>query len=37
MYTQPYGAVLPFGEHKGYGMALMSEMLAGVPFLSHQP
>jgi uncharacterized oxidoreductase len=30
MYTQPYGAVLPFGEHKGYGMALMSEMLAGV-------
>lgn len=30
MYTEPYGAVLPFGEHKGYGMALMSEMLAGV-------
>jgi uncharacterized oxidoreductase len=30
MYTQPYGAVMPFGEHKGYGMALMSEMLAGV-------
>ncbi|MEM9681750.1 MAG: malate/lactate/ureidoglycolate dehydrogenase [Pseudomonadota bacterium] len=30
MYTQPYGAVLPFGDHKGYGMALMSEMLAGV-------
>jgi hydroxycarboxylate dehydrogenase B len=30
MYTQPHGAVLPFGEHKGYCMALMSEMLAGV-------
>ena len=24
MYTPPTGAVLPFGEHKGYGMALMS-------------
>ena len=30
MYTPPFGAVLPFGEHKGYGMALMAEMLAGV-------
>jgi len=30
MYTPPLGAVLPFGEHKGYGMALMSELLAGV-------
>ena len=30
MYSQPIGAVLPFGEHKGYGMALMAEMLAGV-------
>ena len=30
MYSSPIGAVLPFGEHKGYGMALMSELLAGV-------
>jgi len=30
MYSPPIGAVLPFGEHKGYGMALMSELLAGV-------
>lgn len=30
MYTPPFGAALPFGEHKGYGMALMAEMLAGV-------
>ena len=25
----PYGAMLPFGEHKGYGMALACELLGG--------
>ena len=29
MYTQPRGAVLPFGEHKGSGLALVCELLAG--------
>ena len=30
MFERPMGAILPIGEHKGYGMALMSEMMAGV-------
>jgi len=25
----PYGAMLPFGEHKGYGMAIACELLGG--------
>ena len=29
MYREPSGAVLPFGEHKGYGLALICEILAG--------
>src|ERR1700761_1139564 len=29
MYTEPRGAVLPFGEHKGSGLALICELLAG--------
>lgn len=27
--TPPYGALLAFGEHKGYGLALMCELLGG--------
>jgi len=30
MYTEPFGAALPFGGHKGGGLALMNELLAGV-------
>ncbi len=30
MFEHPMGAIMPFAEHKGYGMALMSEMMAGV-------
>jgi len=30
MYTEPFGAVLPFGGHKGGGLALMNEILAAV-------
>ena len=30
MFHEPSGALLPFGEHKGYGLALMCELLAGV-------
>jgi hydroxycarboxylate dehydrogenase B len=29
MYTEPRGVVLPFGEHKGSGLALICELLAG--------
>ncbi len=29
-YGQPRGVLLPMGEHKGYGMALAVEILAGV-------
>ncbi len=30
MFNTPAGAVMPFGEHKGGGMALMNELLAGI-------
>ena len=29
IYTEPHGAVQPFGEHKGYALALIAELLAG--------
>ncbi len=29
MYEEPRGAILPFGMHKGYGLALACELLAG--------
>ena len=29
MFEQPRGALLPMGQHKGYGMALVCEALAG--------
>lgn len=29
MYDDPRGALLPFGDHKGSGLALMCELLAG--------
>jgi hydroxycarboxylate dehydrogenase B len=29
IYEEPYGTVLPFGEHKGFGLALVAEVLAG--------
>lgn len=29
IYNAPHGAVLPFGEHKGYGLAMICELLAG--------
>jgi uncharacterized oxidoreductase len=29
MYSEPRGAILPFGLHKGYGLALLCELLAG--------
>ena len=30
MFGEPRGAIRSFGEHKGYGMALVNELLAGV-------
>lgn len=29
MYQEPRGAILPFGLHKGYGLAFICELLAG--------
>ena len=29
LFSEPHGALLPFGEHKGYGLALLCEVLAG--------
>lgn len=29
MFNSPIGAILAFGEHKGYGLAVISELLAG--------
>jgi uncharacterized oxidoreductase len=29
MYEAPYGALGPFGNHKGYGLAVMCELLGG--------
>jgi len=28
LFAQPQGAILPFGEHKGYGLGLLCEVLA---------
>ena len=29
MYEAPFGSLGPFGKHKGYGLALMCELLGG--------
>ncbi|MEE8243774.1 MAG: malate/lactate/ureidoglycolate dehydrogenase [Pseudomonadales bacterium] len=29
MFTEPFGALRPFGKHKGYGLAVMCELLGG--------
>jgi uncharacterized oxidoreductase len=29
MFNSPIGAILAFGEHKGYGLAVIAELLAG--------
>ena len=30
MFQEPIGALLPFGEHKGFGLAVVCELLAGL-------
>ena len=30
LYSEPRGAILPFGLHKGYGLGVVCELLAGV-------
>lgn len=30
MFSNPRGAILPFGDYKGYGLAFFCEMLAGI-------
>lgn len=29
MFQEPRGSLLPFGQHKGYGLAVLAELLAG--------
>ena len=29
IFEEPYGAMLSFGQHKGYGLAMLCEILAG--------
>jgi hydroxycarboxylate dehydrogenase B len=29
LFADPHGAILPFGEHKGYGLAVVCEILGG--------
>ena len=29
LFEEPHGALLPFGEHKGFGLALVCELLGG--------
>src|SRR5258706_5588901 len=29
LFAEPHGAILPFGEHKGYGLAVICEILGG--------
>jgi uncharacterized oxidoreductase len=29
MFAEPRGSILPFGRHKGYGLAVIAELLAG--------
>ena len=29
MFEEPRGSLLPFGAHKGYGLAVLAELLAG--------
>jgi uncharacterized oxidoreductase len=36
MYSEPRGVVLPFGEHKGSGLALVCELLCGEPLSVRQ-
>lgn len=32
LFSNPPGALLSFGRHKGFGLALMTEMMAGILF-----